>query len=389
MALQGLRGAGFNPVSGAPYQKMRDDREQKAVDILEKRQEREDRKKERQKENKEADRQLQEEFDKAKTEAVLLGLPKGKAQSMSLGALKGWVSANRELKVQNEKMQALLLKRDENKRKNKEAKAAETKQANLDAGAAAALKTPLGQKGGFKPQNLDQQMGYNQAREAQRKGMPPTMRQVPIQGSDQMATQTYGGGMPLKTTMPPQMPVPFKHEGKTIAHITQHGNMMPLPSAKTDDSSSYFTEEQIARTEAEYQRVAKEYDAGPPDTIKNPLEKQMWSERKAKYMQSLEDRLRDMTRGRRKQSPGQPQASMPQKPTGKPQTPQDFAQHYFTPDGKVTQNFIKEIEGVKNGVEGGEKKKQIIFQAVRNGVIDAQSARQILMSPPFPLTPNE
>ena len=109
MALQGLRGSGFNPVSGAPFMQMRENRENKALAIMEKSKEREEKKKEREKEEKAADQVLKKEFDQAKQEAVILGLPVGRATSMSLGSLKGWLSAARELKVNNEKMSRLLL----------------------------------------------------------------------------------------------------------------------------------------------------------------------------------------------------------------------------------------------------------------------------------------
>lgn len=95
----GLRGSGFSIVNPMGFQQMRDNREAKAEQLLEKRNMRMDREKEEEKRTKEADRMLKEEVDKYKTEAVLLGLGKGQAESMSLGSLKGWVDAQRKIKV--------------------------------------------------------------------------------------------------------------------------------------------------------------------------------------------------------------------------------------------------------------------------------------------------
>lgn len=303
MALQGLRGSGFNPVSGAPFMQMRENRENKALAIMEKSKEREEKKKEREKEEKAADQVLKKEFDQAKQEAVILGLPVGRATSMSLGSLKGWLSAARELRVNNEKMDRLLLDQQRGDREAKKFKSDQDAKVSQDKGAQIAMKNPLGGNKKVPQMSLQELTGFNNARNQQRMAAPPTMNQTTMPNG-QIATQTFGGGQPLKTQYPPQMPTPFKPngDGKTAGYVAATGSYHPIAGANSrpmshnpandliepstgkvlrkGQSSGGIEQTEYDQIKSSFNRISKELEAGPPDDLTTSQKEQWLSSRR-------------------------------------------------------------------------------------------------------------
>jgi hypothetical protein len=400
MALQGLRGSGFNPVSGAPFMQLRENRENKALAIMEKSQAREDKKKEREKEEKAADQVLKKEFDQAKQEAVILGLPVGRATSMSLGSLKGWLSASRELKVNNEKMERLLLEKEKAKREEEDFNNKKAQRVAHDKGAEIAMRNPLGSGKKMPNMPLSQMIGYNNARAEQQKGAPPTMNQTTM-SNGQTATQTYGGGQPLQTQMPPQMPTPFKPDGqKTAGYVSGTGSYHPIAGAssrpmshnpandlidpstgdviKKGSSSGGMSKGEYEQIKSSFNRIAKELEAGPPDGLRTS-EREQWISSRRTLVNEFGDLM-----NRAKVNGGNDPTANTAAPQAQQQDPKAMFEQYFT-DGQPNQNYIETItSGAGSAKEAKKNKIDLIRSLLSSGAINEETAKELLKNAPYP-----
>jgi len=400
MALQGLRGSGFNPVSGAPFMQMRENRENKALAIMEKSKEREEKKKEREKEEKAADQVLKKEFDQAKQEAVILGLPVGRATSMSLGSLKGWLSAARELKVNNEKMSRLLLDQAKEDREAKKFKSEQATKVSQDKGAQIAMKNPIGGNKKVPQMSLQELTGFNNARNQQRMAAPPTMNQTTMPNG-QTATQTFGGGQPLKTQYPPQMPTPFKPngDGKTAGYVSGTGSYHPIAGANSrpmshnpandliepstgkvlrkGQSSGGIEQTEYDQIKSSFNRISKELEAGPPDDLTTSQKEQWLSSRR-----TLVNEFGDLML-RAKVNDGNPTANTAT-PQAQQQDPKEMFDQYFT-NGQPNQNYIETItSGASSAKEAKKNKIDLIRSLLSSGAINEETAKELLKNAPYP-----
>ncbi len=416
MALQGLRGQGFSPVSPAPFQQMRNNREQNAQRIMEARDARNERKKEKDKENKEADRKLKEEFDKAKQEAVLLGMSQGQATSMSLGALKGWVSASREQKVNAEKMQRMQIEY-ENHKANMEERATEQKRKkNFDAGAQQALKRPNAPSNSVQPifQNVEQLKGFQNTQAQMRTGGPLRIDQVtpttpkgqppqpPVNvmqglGMKPSVMQGMGGDnrpRPFDINNP-NNPNPKNPTGvytKTGAyHANPRLNKKPPTFQQFDPTKDtyevdeegtrrliqkgqttggVYSPEELEIMKTQYQRLMDELNEGPPDDVQ-VHQRGNWADRKTKLMTEIGDTLqRAKASARSSQAPQTMQSNTMS-------SPQELFDQYFDSNGETNQAYMNEA------LKGRRQKAELIQLFVSRGLVTPQQGTKMLSDPPY------
>jgi hypothetical protein len=405
MALQGLRGSGFNPVSGTSFVQQRQNSEMQAQKILDQRKEREDRKKEEEKRQKEADKLLKNEFDQLKTEATFLGLPAGRAVSMSLGSLKGWVKSAREMKVNNERMKELLMKQQKHEIEMKEKQAALQKQNSMRQGAEMAMRKGLptpGRAQMMPKMSLDQMMGYNAYQQERSKTGQPKMTFTP-QGKGGGIMQTSGGGTAPQTKfMQPLQPV--MQNGNQIGNMNPntrsfHPNQSMSGASFQSHNPAHdiinkntgqvvkqgtpkggMSPERYAMVEKQFDTILKELNTGiPAEQRKNMTSREVadWTDRKRTMLAELGDLLRSS-------KPSGTSSPMAQTPKAQQEDPQSIFEQYFT-NGTPNANYIKAItDGVQTKEEGKKRKVELLQSLLKQGAIDEQTAMELLKNAPYP-----
>jgi hypothetical protein len=395
---------------------MRDNRETQAKQILAQREEREERKKEKEKLQKEADRKLKEEFDKAKTEAVLLGMPQGQAMSMSLGSLKGWVSATRERKVNDENMRKTQMEFERHKMQMEQHQANMTKQKSMDKGAEMALRNRGSAKNAAKPifKNIDQLMGYQNTQQQMRQSGPLRVDQV-MPGGNAKAPPVnimQGGGFKPQIMKQPEpthpMPKLFNAQdpnnpnAKPNAMVTAGGAVRPTsdfntggvdyeqfdPSKDTykmnpdgtrtlekagvssSTGTGVYSQERVDQLLRMQSQLMQELNDGPPDNLSTPSEKDRWFDRKRTLLMETNDQIDKVKRTQPNQGQPQTQPSQAVDPDATLNREQMF-QKYFT-NGQPNSEFIAVAQ------KGKQAKVKLLRSMMDKGVITEEQAIELL-----------
>tara|TARA_R110002167_G_scaffold337245_2_gene544680 strand:- start:12246 stop:13424 length:1179 start_codon:yes stop_codon:yes gene_type:complete len=386
MPTTGLRGSGTSIVNPLQFEKERASKEQGAEQLLQARTDRSDRKKEEEQRLKEADRVLTEDFDKAKTEAVLLGLGKGRASSMSLGSLKGWVEAQRKIKTNQIDIMNLRVAEEklrdakESKRKGRMEKMDQARVTQAVQNPKFDMTNPVQGVSGTRnasPSVLKSLLTIGQQNQEFNKAKKDAQPPIPI---DKWATRDFDNDGVQDFTQNPNsgaghpLPRPPSSSGGGGGGYAQYDPTRPILNKKDLSVASPATQFEPTIDQATYdqydqqrQKLLNELSQPrPPDMdMGETREYNDLIERKRENLNDLSQYLKSARVG---PSGGTP-SSQPSQPVNQ----------YFDVDGKRTPEYLQSVTNAKDKI-------RLLEELVQSGKITPQQMTIIAEGGRFPLT---
>ena len=353
---------------------------------------------------------------KQKQKPFCLRLPQGQAMSMSLGSLKGWVSATRERKVNDENMRKIQMDFEKHKMAMETHEANKLKKQNYDAGAQAALRNRGAKPNDAKPifKNVDQLMGFQNTQSQMRAGGPLRIDQITPQGNAGAPPVNVMQGQGMKPQVMPSpkpthpMPKTFNAQdpnnpnARPNAMVTAQGAVRPMSDfntggvdyqqfdptkdtyqmnpdgsrdlvkagVSTSTGTGIYSQERVEQMMSTQQQLMRELDEGPPDDMRTPSEKDRWYDRKRTLLMEVNDQLDKVRRAQ----PNQGQAMNPQPTSVDPDAQLNAEQmrnKYFT-NGQPNSEFIAVAQ------RGKDAKVKLLRSMIDKGVVAEQQAIELL-----------